>query len=76
MKEELKTKYVPPSFSARLKDNWHQYTQGNKSVKEYVEKFDEFIIRSSDEVLSIRKEKLKFFLNLEPTLEMTYELNC
>jgi len=47
MKEELETKYVPPSFSARLMDNWHQLTQGNKSVKEYVEKFDEFFIRCS-----------------------------
>jgi len=28
-------------------DNWHQYTQGNKSAKEYVEKFDEFLIRCS-----------------------------
>jgi len=24
MKEELETKYVPPSFSARLMYNWHQ----------------------------------------------------
>ena len=47
MKEELKTKYVPPSFSARLKDNWHQYTQDNKSAKEFVEKFDEFFIKCS-----------------------------
>jgi len=28
-------------------DNWHQYIQGNKSAKEYVEKFDEFLIRCS-----------------------------
>ena len=47
MKEELETKYVPPSFSASLMDNWHQHTQGNKSAKEYVEKFDEFLIRCS-----------------------------
>ena len=33
MKEELEIKYVSPSFSARLMDNWHQYTQGNKSTK-------------------------------------------
>ena len=26
-------------------DNLHQYTQGNKSAKECVEKFDEFLIR-------------------------------
>jgi len=47
MKERLETKYVPPSFSAHLMDNWHQHTQGNKSAKEYVKKFDEFIIRCS-----------------------------
>ena len=45
MKEELDIKHVPPSFSARLMDNWHQHTQGHKSAKEYVEKFDEFLIR-------------------------------
>ena len=47
IKEEFETKYVPTSFSAPLMDNWHQYTQGNKSAKEYVEKFDEFLIRCS-----------------------------
>ena len=31
---------------------------------------------SSDAVPFIRKEKLNFFLDSEPTLEMTYELNC
>jgi len=30
---------------------------------------------SSDAVPSIMKEKLKFFLDSEPALEMTYELN-
>jgi len=48
MKEELETKYVPPPFSARLMDNWHQYTQSNKSIKEYVDKFDEFLIRCNN----------------------------
>ena len=28
-------------------DKWHQYTQCNKSIKEYVAKFDEFLIRCS-----------------------------
>ena len=28
-------------------DNWHQHTQGHKSAKEYVEKFDKFLIRCS-----------------------------
>jgi len=45
MKEELETKYMQSSLSARLMDNWHQHSQGNKSVKEYVEKFDQFLIR-------------------------------
>ena len=47
MKEELETKYVSPSFSARLMNNWFQHTQDNKSVKEYIEKFDEFLFRCS-----------------------------
>ena len=47
MKEVLETKYVPPSFNARLMNNWHQHTQGNKSAKGYVEKFKEFLIRCS-----------------------------
>jgi len=54
-------------------DNWHQHTQGNKSANEYVEKFDEFIIRRSTQDV---KMELKFFLHLELILGMTYELNC
>jgi len=73
MKEEIETKYVPQSSSARLMDNWHQHTQGNKSAKEYVEKFDEFLVRCST---LHKKVKLKFFLDTEPVLEMTCELNC
>ena len=53
VKDELKDKYVPPLFSDRLMDKWHQYSQDNKSTKEYVAKFDEF---SSDVVPSIRKD--------------------
>ena len=45
MKGEFGGKYVPPSFSARLMDKWHRYTQGNKSTQKYVKKFDEFLIR-------------------------------
>jgi len=47
MKDGLKGKYVPPSFSDCLMDKWHQYNQGNKSAKKYVAKFDEFLIRCS-----------------------------
>ena len=72
MKDELKDKYVPPSFNVRLMDKWHQYAQDNKSVKEYIAKFDEFLIRCST---SVRKYKLKSFLGLEQDLEKTFELN-
>jgi len=39
MNDELKCKYLSPSLSDRLIDKWHQCSQGNKSLKEYVVKF-------------------------------------
>ena len=73
MKEELETKYVPPSFSTRFMDNWYQHTQGSKSAKEYVKKFDEFLIRCS----TLHKEgKTQILSRFRATSEMTYELNC
>jgi len=47
MKDELKGKHVPSSFSDCFMDKWHQYTQDNKSAKEYVTKFNEFLIKCS-----------------------------
>ena len=44
MKDELKGKYVPPYYYGLL-DKWHWITQGNKSIKKYVTKFDEFLTR-------------------------------
>ena len=73
MKEELETKDVPPSFSARLMDNWHQCTQNNKSAKSMSRNSMNF---SSDAMPSIRKMKLKFFLDSKLILEKNYELNC
>jgi len=72
MKDELKGKYVAPSFSDHLMDKWHQYTQGNKSAKEYAVKFDEFLIRCNT---SVRKDKLKSFIGLQLDLEKTCEPN-
>ena len=87
MKEELETKYVTPSFSARLINNWHQHAQGNKSTKEYVEKFDEFLIRCSTlhkegeaQILSRFRAGLRDDLRIEllargvKELEVTYAL--
>ena len=72
MKDELQTKYVPPSFSARLMDNWHQHTQLTNLQKSMPRNS---MNSSSDAVPSIRKVNLKFFLDSEPALKMTYELN-
>jgi len=71
MKDELKGKYVPPLFSDRLMDKWHQYNQNNKSAKEYIAKFDEFLIRCST---FNKEDKHKSFLDLESGLEKT--MNC
>ena len=53
-------------------DNWHQYTQGNKSAKEYVKKFDEFLIKcitfhkeGEAQILSIFRADLKDDLWIE-----------
>jgi len=73
MKDELKRKYVPPSFRARLMDKWHQFTQANKPVQEYVENFDEFLINAASLTL---KSKIKFFLDLEPDLKKICEPLC
>jgi len=54
-------------------DNWHnilRVTNLQRSMSR------NSMNSSSDVVLSIRKVKLKFFLDSEPVLEMTYELNC
>jgi len=45
MKDKLKSKYMSSLFYDRLMDKWHQYTKDNKSVKKYIVKFDEFLIR-------------------------------
>jgi len=47
MKDELKGKYVPPFYYACLLNKRHQFSHDNKSTKEYVAKFDEFLIRCS-----------------------------
>ena len=43
MKDELKGKYVPSHYYKHLLDRWRKIFQGNKSAKEYVNEFDEFL---------------------------------
>ena len=45
MKEKLKLKYIPLSFRQQLLDKWNMLTQRNKSVIDYIAKFDEYLNR-------------------------------
>jgi len=47
IKTQLKQKYLPPYYYLRLLDKSNQFSQGSKSAKEYVAKFDEFLILCS-----------------------------
>ena len=43
MKDELKGKYMLPHYYKYLPDRWCKIFLGNKSAKEYVNEFDEFL---------------------------------
>ena len=43
MKEKLKAKYHPVSYSQRMLDEWQTLKQGSKPVFEYITKFDEYM---------------------------------
>ncbi|XP_004301556.1 PREDICTED: uncharacterized protein LOC101305082 [Fragaria vesca subsp. vesca] len=45
MKERLKEKYVPLAYKERLLDQWQSLRQGNMTVAEYIDKFEEFMVR-------------------------------
>ena len=45
MKDALREKYLPESYQQRLLDQWQRLTQGNRSVTDYIAKFDEFLSR-------------------------------
>jgi len=59
MKEELRLKYVPSSFSQQLLDKWNRLTQENKSATNYITRFDEYLnqcgvieFKSPEQILS------------------------
>ena len=41
---KLQEKYVPVSYKQNLLDQWQCLTQGNRSVLEYIKKFDQFLV--------------------------------
>ncbi|XP_038989081.1 uncharacterized protein LOC120112937 [Phoenix dactylifera] len=45
MKDKLREKYLPTSYQQRLLDQWQTLTWGNKSVTDYIAKFDEYLMR-------------------------------
>ncbi|XP_072987259.1 uncharacterized protein [Typha latifolia] len=47
MKNELKRKYLPPSYYPMLLNKWNRLTQGSKSAKDYVAAFDQLLVRCS-----------------------------
>ncbi|XP_020679784.1 uncharacterized protein LOC110097627 [Dendrobium catenatum] len=61
MKQELKRKYLPPSYYPRLLDHWNRLTQGHKPVKEYIAAFDDFIIRCNGEETTTPVQLLSMF---------------
>ena len=71
MKDKLRDKYMPSSYYDRLLDDWQRFTQGTKSVKDYVQ-FDGFIIpynalgtESNSQVLSRFRAGLREDLRTE-----------
>jgi len=57
MKGKLRTRYIPASYRSGLLDQWQRFIQGNRSIDEYIAKFDEYSMRcdlrkSEDVVLS------------------------
>ena len=45
MKAKLREKYLPPSHRQRLLDEWQKLNREGKSVTEYIEKFDSYLLR-------------------------------
>ena len=45
MKIKLREKYLSFSYEQRLLDQWQRLNQGNKTVSEYITKFDEYVMR-------------------------------
>ncbi|XP_020683270.2 uncharacterized protein LOC110100190, partial [Dendrobium catenatum] len=61
MKQELKRKYLPPSYYPKLLDKWNRLTQGSKPVKDYISAFDDFLIRCNGEESATPTQILSMF---------------
>ncbi|XP_020687617.1 uncharacterized protein LOC110103305 [Dendrobium catenatum] len=61
MKQELRRKYLPPSYYPKLLDKWNRLTQGSKPVKDYISAFDDFLIRCNGEESATPTQILSMF---------------
>ena len=74
MKLRLKEKYVPMSYHQRLLDQWQRLIQGNRSVAEYIVKFDEFVMRCNiDEYESMTLSRFRARLRKKNPEGIIYE---
>ena len=66
MKENLMLKCVPSSFSQQLLNKQNRLNQGNKSVSNYIAKFDEYLNKcGAIEYESSEQTQSKFKLDLK-----------
>ncbi|PKU78260.1 hypothetical protein MA16_Dca025557 [Dendrobium catenatum] len=61
MKQELRKKYLPPSYYPKLLDKWNRLTQGSKSVKDYISAINDFLIRCNGEESATPTQILSMF---------------
>ena len=85
MKTQLRTKYLPPSYHQTLLDEWQSLSQEGKTVTEYIEKFDHYLlkcgVREDPSVTLSRFKnglqpyiKRKLFMREVTTLEHAYQI--
>jgi len=48
MKMKFQDKYLPMSYKQCLLDQWQRLTQGNWPMSKYIKKFDQFLVRYSE----------------------------
>jgi len=60
MKLKLRKKYLPVSYYQRLLDQWQRLSQENRTVSEYIARFDKFVMRCSiDESEAVTLSKFR-----------------
>ena len=85
MKVKLREKYLPPSHHQLLLEEWQRLTQDGKSVSEYIEIFDRYLLRCGvyeDNVVTLSRFRVTLNENIQrelylrdiDTLEHAYQV--